>query len=96
MTKKGYWLVMVDVTDPENYPRYVAANAPAFEKYGARFLARGGRNECPEGECGNRHVIVEFESYDVALACYRSPEYEEALKLRLAFSTGKIAIVEGV
>ncbi|MEP9374533.1 DUF1330 domain-containing protein [Mesorhizobium sp. KR1-2] len=96
MSRKGYWIAMVDITDPEVYPRYVAANAVAFEKYGARFLARGGRHDDPEGPTGQRHVIIEFESYEQALACYNSPEYQEALKYRLAASTAHFSIVEGV
>ena len=47
---KGYWIAHVDVRDPENYKDYVAAAKPAFEKYGARFLARGGAFEAPEGK----------------------------------------------
>ena len=93
--KKGYWIAMVDVADTENYKKYIAANAEAFSKYGASFLTRGGRYESPEGPTGTRHVIVEFESYEKALACYHSPEYQEALKLRRQFSTGHFAIVEG-
>ena len=94
--KKGYWMVMVDVTDEANYPQYIAANKAAFEKYGARFLVRGGRHEDPEGPTGTRHVVIEFESYETALACYNSPEYQEALKIRLASSQAHFAIVEGV
>ncbi len=41
---KGYWVVHVDVTDPEGYQQYVKANAAAFAKYGARFLVRGGQH----------------------------------------------------
>jgi uncharacterized protein (DUF1330 family) len=40
----GYWVVLVDVSDPEGYKSYVAENADAFKKYGARFLARGGKS----------------------------------------------------
>ena len=40
---KGYWMARVDVADAERYKDYVAANAAAFAKYGARFLVRGGR-----------------------------------------------------
>lgn len=93
--KKGYWIAMVDVTDPETYKQYIAANAEAFRKYGARFLVRAGRFASPEGETGDRHVVVEFDSYETALACYHSPEYQGALKYRLAGSTGRVAIVEG-
>jgi len=93
--KKGYWMGSVTVTDPENYPKYIAANKAAFDKYGAKFLARGGRFESPEGPTGTRNVIIEFESFEQALACYHSPEYQEALKLRLAYSNTHIVIVEG-
>jgi uncharacterized protein (DUF1330 family) len=96
MTKKGYFMAMVDIGDLDTYGKYIAANAVAFEKYGARFLVRGGRSEQPEGHAGERLVILEFDSYDKALACYNSPEYQEALKYRLAASTAHFAIVEGV
>ena len=96
MSKKGYWIAMVDVTDPEGYRDYVAANAVAFEKYGAKFVVRAGRNEQPEEPAGTRHVVIEFDSYDTALACYRSPEYQAALALRRPCSTARLVIVEGV
>ncbi|WP_157014433.1 DUF1330 domain-containing protein [Mesorhizobium xinjiangense] len=95
-TKKGYWIAMVSITDPANYPSYIEANAEAFEKHGAKFLVRGGQAQSPEGFAADRHVIIEFESYEKALACYHSPEYQAALKLRRAFSTAHFAIVEGV
>ena len=93
---KGYWIAHVDVTDPENYPKYIAANKAAFERYGAKFVVRGGRYEAVEGVKGDRHVVIEFSSYEAALACYRSPEYQAALKLRLACSNAECVIVEGV
>jgi len=46
---KGYWIARVDVSDPEQYKRYVAANAEPLRKYGAHFLVRAGRSETPEG-----------------------------------------------
>ena len=82
MSKKGYWMGMVDVTDADGYPQYVAANAAAFEKYGAKFLVRGGQGEVFEGPAASRLVVIEFESYQQALDCYHSPEYQAALKLR--------------
>ena len=42
----------------------------------------------PKGPTGNRHVVLEFDSYEIALACYASPEYQHALQFRLAASTG--------
>lgn len=92
---KGYWIVHVTVTDADNYPQYLAADAIAFEKYDARFLVRGGQCKGPEGPIRERHVVIEFESYEQALACYSSPEYQAAAKLRQAFSDSEIVIVEG-
>lgn len=96
MSKKGYWMAMVDVTDPDGYPQYVAANKAALDKYDAKFLVRGGQGEVFEGPAASRLVVIEFESYRKALDCYHSPEYQAALKLRQKFSIAHFAIVEGV
>ena len=93
---KGYWMVSVTIADAERYKRYIESNASAFEKYGAKFLARGGRFASPEVPTGTRNAIIEFESYERALACYNSPEYQSALKHRLASSVAHTVIVEGV
>jgi uncharacterized protein (DUF1330 family) len=92
---KGYWIVHVDVRDAERYKDYVAANAAAFAKFGARFLARGGRYENPEGSSRGRNVVIEFPSHEAAIACWHSPEYQSALKLRQPVSTADLVIVEG-
>jgi uncharacterized protein (DUF1330 family) len=92
---KGYWIARVDVTDPDTYRAYVAANGRAFEKYGARFLVRGGAFEAPEGTARARNVVIEFPSYAAALACFHSPEYAPALALRRAASIAEILIIEG-
>jgi uncharacterized protein (DUF1330 family) len=92
---KGYWIVRVDVSDPEAYKSYVAANAEAFRKYGARFLVRGGNHETVEGTSRARNVVIEFQDYATALACYRSPEYAAAKALRVAASTADIIVIEG-
>ena len=92
---KGYWIARVDVTDPEPYKKYIAANAEPFKKFGARFLARAGRYENPEGSSRTRNVVIEFPSYQAALDCWNSPEYQEAVKLRLAVSSVDMVIVEG-
>ena len=94
---KGYWIGRVDVHDLEAYKKYVAANAVALEKYGAKFLVRGGAFENPEGSSRSRNVVVEFESYEKALACYHSPEYQSAIGFRTenGVSEGDIVIIEG-
>jgi uncharacterized protein (DUF1330 family) len=92
---KGYWIVRVDVSDPEAYKAYVAANAQAFRKFGARFLIRAGKYETVEGTSRARNVVIEFKDYATALACYRSPEYAAAVKLRSGASTADIIVIEG-
>jgi len=92
---KGYWIGHVDVSNPEKYPDYMKAAQPAYEKYGAKFIVRGGQCAAVEGAARGRHVVVEFDSYETALACYHSPEYQAAAKIRQANSIGEILIVEG-
>lgn len=97
MTKpKGYWIVHIDVTDAENYPAYIAADKIAFDKYEVKVLVRGGQCTGPEGAIRARHVVLEFETYEKALECYRSDEYQKAIPLRQAYSRSDIVIVEGV
>jgi uncharacterized protein (DUF1330 family) len=92
---KGYWIARVDVYDPETYKQYVAANAVAFTKYGARFLVRGGQMALKEGTARARNVVIEFPSYQAALDCFHSPEYQAAYKLRLPVSNADMIIIEG-
>ena len=47
---KAYWIVRVSVHNAERYPEYLEAARPAFEKFGARHIVRGGRYEAMEGE----------------------------------------------
>jgi uncharacterized protein (DUF1330 family) len=92
---KGYWIARVDVADAEKYKAYIAANAEPFRKYGARFLVRAGRFENPEGASRTRNVVIEFPSYQAALDCWKSPEYQDAIKLRAPVSTIDLVIIEG-
>ena len=92
---RGYWIGHVDVSDPERYRDYVAANAAAFARFGGRFLVRGGAFEAVEGTARARHVVIEFPSYAAALACYESPAYQAARAIRENASTGDLVIVEG-
>lgn len=92
---KGYWIVRVDITDQEQYKAYVAANAIPLKKYGARILVRGGQSENPEGTCRARNGVIEFPSYQAALDCWKSSEYQHAIKLRQPVSTLDLVIIEG-
>ena len=93
---KGYWIVSLTIADDVPYQQYVAANAAIFQKWSGRFLVRGGAFETLHGRSGARQVVLEFDSYDAAQNCYRSPEYQAALQLLLAAATVQFVIVEGV
>ena len=95
MSKKGYWVVMLTVTDPDGYQGYRDSIGDAISSFGGHYLVRGGQVTNPEGSDFGRHVVVEFPSYETALNCYRSDAYQTALKHRRAASTGHFAIVEG-
>jgi uncharacterized protein (DUF1330 family) len=92
---KGYWIGHVSVHNPEGYKDYVAANAAPIAKYGGKFIVRGGQYEVRGGKERQRHVVLEFPSYAAAKACYDSPEYQAAAKIRDAHAEVDIVIVEG-
>ncbi len=92
---KAYWIVRVSVRNADRYPEYLAAARPAFEKFGARHIVRGGRHEVMEGTARERNVVVEFKDYATALACYRCPEYQAAKAIRNANADADFVVVEG-
>ena len=92
---KAYWIARVDVTNPEGYQGYVAANGAAFKKYGAKFLVRGGTFEAPEGTPRARNVVLDFADYATAVACYNSPEYAAAKAHRIGAAEADLLIIEG-
>ena len=92
---KGYWIVSVDISNPESYKMYIAENRGAFRKYGARFLIRGGKSEVVEGKGRSRIVVIEFRDYATALECYRSAEYAKAIEVRKGSAIADDIIAEG-
>ncbi|SDN64177.1 DUF1330 domain-containing protein [Pseudomonas jinjuensis] len=94
---KAYWIAHVDVTDPVQYSEYTSRAPAAFARYGGRMLARGGRSQAMEGRATpQRSVVIEFDSYEQALACYRSAEYQEACSHRQGVAKAEVIIVEGI
>ncbi|WP_111802540.1 MULTISPECIES: DUF1330 domain-containing protein [unclassified Rhizobium] len=93
---KGYWIARVDVRDNERYKDYVSTGKPAFERFGANFLARGGALTELEGKARARNVIIEFPSVQHAIDCYNSPEYQAAAKIRQEVADAEMMIVEGI
>jgi len=92
---KGYWVAHMEVTDPVAYERYKSLNRKAFAEFGGQFVVRGGTQQVIEGSARARTVVIEFPSYEAALACYHSAAYAEAIAAREGASVGDLVIVEG-
>lgn len=93
---KGYWIAHVRVTDQASYDTYIAGTKIAFEKYKAKPLARGGRYTQFEGDDRPRNVVLEFPTYEDAINCYNSPEYQAAHKHRKNAGEATVVVVEGI
>ena len=91
----GYWVAKANIIDNKKLSRYGKQAEIAIEKYGGRFLVRGGRHETKEGANYSRNVVVEFDSYDKALTAYESEEYKKALQLLEGGADRMYAVVEG-
>ena len=95
--KKAYVLVQVDVTNAQQYGEYAKLSPGIIEKFGGRFLARGGRTVTLEGRpASSRVVVVEFPSFERAQEFYNSAEYQAAKKVRSSAATAQFVLVEGM
>lgn len=92
---RGYWIVRVDIRDPDSYKAYAAANGAAFAQFGGRFLVRAGRFETVAGSARERNVVIEFASYADALACWHSDTYQAARALQGNSAESDIVVIEG-
>jgi len=93
----AYVIVQVDVKDPVRYEDYKRMVPASFERYGGRFLVRGGKTHTMEGDwTPKRFVLVEFPSVEQAKAWWASPEYAEAKALRQATADSQLIIAEGI
>ena len=93
---KGYWIGRVDVSNPDAYQNYVKANArpPSPNSAPASWCA-AARIASAEGESRARNVVIEFPSYEAALDCWDSPEYQAAKAERDGHAVADIIIIEG-
>ncbi|SLN58274.1 hypothetical protein ROJ8625_02948 [Roseivivax jejudonensis] len=93
---KGYIIAHITVRDPDAYREYVERDTPILEGLGGRFIVRGGRSEIVEGDTHDRHVVIEFPSYDAALAAYNDSDYQEVAEIRRRTADSVILVVEGM
>jgi uncharacterized protein (DUF1330 family) len=92
---KGYIVAHVTVRNPEAYKEYIERDTPILKALGGTFVIRGGQAQVMEGESLERHVVIEFPSYEAALAAYNDPEYQEVAEIRRRNADSVIIVVEG-
>ncbi|MEM0947028.1 MAG: DUF1330 domain-containing protein [Pseudomonadota bacterium] len=93
---KGYIIGHITVRDPEAYKEYIERDTPILQALGGRFVIRGGQSQLLEGETNERHVVIEFDSYEQAKTAYHDPEYQEVAKIRYRTADSVMILVEGV
>ena len=93
----AYLIVQTKVTDEAQYDKYKALTPAAIERYGGRFVVRGGEYRLLEGRGDfDRVVLLEFPSLAAIEEFYDSPEYTKARAAREGASTGTLVAVEGI
>jgi len=92
----AYLVADIDVTDTAGYDEYRKQVAATVEKYGGRFVVRGGGPEKLEGSWSPKRIVVlEFPTMDALKRWYHSPEYKPLIALRQKASRGNVIAVEG-
>jgi len=92
----GYWIVRgAEIRDTDALEEYGKLWPQIAVQFGAELIAGKGRVETREGKQYARQLIVRFDSYEQALACYDSPEYQPAKQLARQACDRELSIVEG-
>jgi uncharacterized protein (DUF1330 family) len=93
----AYIVFMRDrMKDPAEFERYMAAVPGTLEGHPVRPLAIYGKLEMLEGPPIEGAVIAEFESYEAALAWYRSPAYQQAVQHRFKGGDYRVFVLQGL
>ena len=93
---KGYWVVRANVNNVEKYSKYVEIATGIIKNYNGKFLVRGGQQTEFEEKGFERTVVAEFNSYDNAIECYNSSEYQSALIHVKGSALRLFTVVEGI
>ena len=81
----AYWIARSHITDPVEYKKYTDRVPAIIQQHGGKVLARGGKYRIMEGpDTFKRFVVIEFPTFEAAVACFESPEYVEAAAFRRA------------
>ena len=87
----AYWVARSRVIDAGEYKKYTDLVPDIVARYGGRFLARGGKFRIMEGpEKFHRFIVIEFPSFEQAVACFESKEYQEAAAYRRRNGVGEV------
>ena len=93
---RGYWVALYKKIDnAENLRKYSSIVTPIIKRFGGKPLVRGGEYKCLEGKNFLRTVIWEFPSYDVAIECHESKEYQEGWSLAKDTTERNLQIIQG-
>ena len=93
---KGYWITLYrSVSKPEALVEYARLAGPAIQAGGGRFLVRGTPAKVVEQGINDRTVVIEFDSVEKAIATYRSPAYQAALKALSGAAERDMRFLEG-
>jgi uncharacterized protein (DUF1330 family) len=79
----AYWVARSKINDPVEYKKYTDLVPGIIAKFGGKVLARGGRFQIMEGPHKfQRFVVIEFPTFEQGVACFTSPEYDQAAAFR--------------
>ena len=93
----AYVIVEIDIVDPTGYEDYKKVAGATVEKYGGKYIVRGGAVETLEGDWKPRRIVVlEFESVHRAKEWLNCEEYREPRKMRHQTAKTKMIVVERV
>ncbi|MFI5801876.1 DUF1330 domain-containing protein [Streptomyces sp. NPDC051561] len=94
---KAYWVSAYrTISDPEKLAAYSKLAGPAVQLRGGRVLARGGRVAAYDAGIAERTVLIEFDSFEQALAAHESETYQEALAVLSDGVERDFRIIEGL
>ena len=92
----AYLIAEIVVTNSEGFKKYGEAVPATIEKYGGKYLVRGGDVVPMEGHwTPERVVVLEFPNLTTLKKWYNSDDYQNIIKFRTDNSTGKLVFVEG-
>jgi uncharacterized protein (DUF1330 family) len=93
----AYVIVEIDILDPAGYGEYKKLAGATVEKYGGKYVVRGGATEVLEGDWEPKRIVVlEFESMQRAKEWLNCEEYREPRKMRHHTAKTNMIVVDGV